>query len=85
MVPFTIGKLIGLQINKNKIKQIGGISGNISVMPSKIKMKIGDHIMSVNISWSLSEDVSPLLGRKDVFDKFKITFDQNAETILFQD
>ncbi len=48
-----------------------------------VKMKIGDTILNVNVSFAESDEVPRLLGRTDVFKHFKITFnEQNLKTIF---
>ena len=42
------------------------------VIVKKVKMKIGNQEFDTRIAWCLEEDVPPLLGRIDVFNKFKI-------------
>lgn len=84
MIPLSFGKLLGLHLDKNKVQEIGGIKGSVPVIFNKIQMKIEIVEFSVNIAWSLIEDVPPLLGRADVFDKFKVTFEQYKGIIIFE-
>lgn len=83
LIPLSLGKLMGFTRDDKKIEQIGGIRGSVPVIYSQIRMKIGGIEMNVNIAWALSEKVPPLLGRKDIFDKFHITFKQDKEEITF--
>ena len=83
LIPLSLGKLIGLNVDENKIEQIGGIRGTVPVIYNQAKVKIGGIEMTVNIAWALIEDVPPLLGRRDIFDKFHITFKQDKEEIVF--
>lgn len=85
LIPLSLGKLIGLSVDQNKIKHIGGIRGSVPVIYSQAKMKIGGIEMNVNIAWALIEEVPPLLGRRNIFDKFHITFKQNKEEIVFNE
>lgn len=83
LIPLSLGRLIGLVADENKIQQIGGIRGSVPVIYSKIDMMIGKYKIEADIVWALIEDVPPLLGRKDIFDFFKITFQQYKELIIF--
>ena len=83
MIPLSLGKLIGFEIDESKIQQIGGIRGNVPVIQRKAIMRIGEMTFTANIAWALIEDVPPLLGRMDVFDIFKITFEQSEGLIVF--
>lgn len=85
LIPLSFGKLIGLSVDEKRIKQIGGIRGTVPVIYNQTKMKIGRVAMLVNIAWALIEEVPPLLGRKDIFDKFHVTFKQDREEIVFQE
>jgi len=85
MIPLSFGKLIGFQVDESKIQQIGGISGSVPVIYKKAVVKIGKKILTVRIAWALIEDVPPLLGRTDVFDVFKVTFEQSKGIIVFDE
>ncbi len=39
----------------------------------------------VRIAWALVEEVPILMGRLDIFDKFKIIFDQQKGWIVFEE
>ena len=83
LIPLSLGKLIGLSKDEKKVEHIGGIKGNVPVIYSQILMKIGGIDIKTKIAWTLIEEVPPLLGRQDVFDKFHITFKQDKEEIVF--
>ena len=85
MIPLSFGKLLGFEIEESKIQQIGGIRGNVPVIHTKTNMKIGEKDFSARIAWALIEDVPPLLGRADVFDIFKVTFEQHKGVIVFDE
>lgn len=84
MIPLSLGKLLGFEINEHKIQQIGGIRGSVPVMYTKTHMKIGNEEFPVHLAWALIEDVPALLGRTDVFDRFKVSFEQYDEIIVFE-
>lgn len=84
MIPLSLGKLLGFEIDESKIQQIGGIRGSVPVIYTKAALRIGAEEIITQIGWSLIEDVPPLLGRTDIFDNFKITFEQTKEIISFE-
>lgn len=85
MIPLSLGKLLGFEVDERQIKQIGGIRGSVPVIYTKTEMIVGDKEFLAQIAWALIEDVPPLLGRTDVFDIFKVTFEQNNRIIIFEE
>lgn len=85
LIPLSLGKLIGLKLDENKIEKIGGIRGSVPVTYHKVKAKIGGIELTIKIAWALIENVPPLLGRADIFDYFHITFKQDQEVIIFDE
>lgn len=83
LIPLSLGKLIGLTIDDKKIEQIGGIRGSVPVIYFKCDVKIGEIQFPAQIAWALIEEVPPLLGRTDVFDKFNVEFKQKDGLIIF--
>ena len=43
-----------------------------------------DMTIPIKIAWALIEEVPLLLGRLDVFPRFKIVFDEQQEIVTFQ-
>ena len=84
MIPLSLGKLLGFRIDEYKIQQIGGIGGSVPVIFTQANLKIGKEEFSTHLAWALIEDVPPLLGRTDVFDIFKVSFEQYKEIIIFE-
>lgn len=84
MIPLSFGKLLGFKIDESKIQQIGGIRGSVPVIFIQTHLKIGKEEFPTRLAWALIEDVPPLLGRTDVFDIFKVTFEQYKEIIIFE-
>lgn len=85
LIPYGLGKILGLELEKDKIEQIGGIKGAIPVIYAQQKIRIGEVEFLAKIGWALIEDVPPLLGRADIFDRFNVTFKQKDDTILFEE
>lgn len=84
IIPLSLGKLLGFRVDEEKVEQIGGIRGSVPVIYTKTLIKIGREEFQAKIAWSLVEDVPPLLGRIDIFDRFEITFKQKEDKIIFQ-
>ncbi|MEK7534745.1 MAG: hypothetical protein AAB600_05475 [Patescibacteria group bacterium] len=84
LIPLSLGKLLGFKIDESKVQQIGGIRGSVPVIFTQAFLKIGNEEFPTNLAWALIEDVPPLLGRTDVFDIFKVTFEQYKEVIIFE-
>lgn len=85
LIPLTVGQAIGLTAEGKTIKRIGGISGGIPVIYNNLKIKIGDTELTAQVAWAQVNNVPTLLGRKDIFDKFHITFKQDAGKIIFSE
>lgn len=85
LIPLSLGKLIGLSIDEKKIEQIGGLSGSVPVIYFKHEIKIGGIQFPIQIAWALIEEVPPLLGRADVFDRFDVLFKQKEGLIIFNE
>lgn len=85
MIPFSLGKLIGFRLETSPVEQIGGICGSVPVVfANDVMMKLGEDKFPVRLAWALTEEVPPLLGRTDIFDRFHVTFRQREGIILFE-
>lgn len=85
LIPLSLGKLIGLSRDEKKIEHIGGIRGSVPVIYSQMLVKIGGIEIKTKVAWALIEEVPPLLGRQNIFDKFHIIFKQDREQIIFEE
>lgn len=82
LLPLSLGRLLGLEIEKNKIEELYGLgSQGIPVIFKKVGVKIGEYEFETEVAWSLSEKVVPLLGRAGIFDKFHVSFRQDEKII----
>ena len=52
-------------------------------MIKQLDLHIGRARLSVRVAWALIEEVPLLLGRMDVFEKFRITFDERRGVVDF--
>ena len=83
MIPLKAGSELGFKYDSKKIFQMSGIAGNLPCLLEKAEIKIGEKKLSAAITWALSDQAPFLLGRKDVFRFFRITFDENKKKIEF--
>jgi hypothetical protein len=84
LIPTRIGMALNLPAPKRgEIFPLGGIGGFLPTVHRKVAMEIGNYRLEARIAWAQSERPPLLLGRVDVFDFFKITFDQTARMTTF--
>jgi len=57
----------------------------VGVIYEKVMITIGKKSFFAEIAWSQIENVPLLLGRTDVFDRFKILFNRKKKSIIFED
>jgi hypothetical protein len=85
LVPLTFGRLLGLELKKEEIKHLRGIGGvGVPVVIKEVDARINGTEFPVRVAWALEEDLPPLLGRVDIFDRFTITFDQCKKIVIFE-
>lgn len=85
LLPYSVGDLLGFQMKPGeKTEEIGGIAGKIPIISRLIKIRIEEYELEIRVAWSLLEGVPPLLGRKDIFDNFEITFKQKQGLVIFE-
>lgn len=83
LIPYRMGKFLGLERKAQDVREIGGIGGVIGVRFVVIPMKIEEHQFECNIAWAQIEHVPFLLGRTDVFEHFDIIFQQRKKKTVF--
>lgn len=84
LIPRSLGEMLGLELNDNII-ELGGLGDNkVPVLIKKIEIKIGRYIIPLHVAWALIEEIPPLLGRKDLFTLFLISFDEENKVIQFK-
>lgn len=84
LIPYQMGCFLGLEsISSSKVTEIGGIGGVIGVKSAVVPMRIGKYQFDCNIMWAQIERVPLLLGRRDVFEYFDITFRQRVKKVIF--
>jgi len=59
---------------------VGGITrGKIKVYIHELNVKLGEENFRARIAFSQKEDIPPLLGRTDIFDRFKVCYDNKQK------
>ncbi|MBL7169498.1 MAG: retropepsin-like domain-containing protein [Candidatus Aenigmarchaeota archaeon] len=85
MIPLSFAKKLGFDNWKiEEIENARGVEGGeIPYFVRKAKMKIGNKNFDVRIACALQENVPFLLGRKDIFDKFQVCFNDKTKKVKF--
>lgn len=83
LIPYRMGRFLGLEKTASEIKEIGGIGGVMAARFALVPMKIEKHQFDCTMAWAQIERVPFLLGRENVFDHFDITFQQRKKKTLF--
>ena len=85
LIPRSVGDLLGFEVNKGKIVDITGVGGGtVPVIVKKVMMCVGKEIFDARVAWALIEDVPPLLGRMDVFNKFDVIVREEEKEVVFK-
>lgn len=84
LIPRRLGEALGFTVEGAKIFDLGGVGDSkIPAVMQKVTLFLGEHKMECRVAWALTDEVPALLGRVDIFDKFKVTFDLKQKKILF--
>jgi len=87
MIPYRFGKALGFkQEEEDNIQEVKGISGaGIPYSIKEITLILNGRKIKARIAWALVEEVPMLMGRMDIFDKFRIIFDEKKGWIDFEE
>lgn len=85
MIPLEVGKALGLKHDlDDEILEIKGVSGSgVPYILKRADIILNGKKLKIRLAWALIEEVPLLLGRMDIFPKFKIIFDEKKEIIIF--
>ena len=83
VVPYRAGRFLGLEPVASEVSEMGGIGGVVGARFATVRVKVGDYEFDCVIAWAQLEHVPFLLGRKDVFDRFDVTFRQKDRKTAF--
>ena len=87
MIPLHFGEALGFKReDDDDIKEIKGISGaGLPYILKQVSLIINGKTLKINIAWALVENVPILMGRKDIFNQFRIIFDVRNGFIDFEE
>jgi hypothetical protein len=87
MIPYRFGKALRLERTaRNRIRRIRGIAGrSVPYLVKRLTFIFGRRKISARVAWSMTEEVPLLLGRMDVFEKFRIIFDERNKVVDFRE
>jgi hypothetical protein len=84
LLPKSACEGLGYDLEAGELGHVGGITrGRIKVYVHEISMRLGEEILRVKIAFAQTENVPPLLGRTDVFDHFKVCYDNKQKETIF--
>ena len=83
LIPYQMGRFLGLEKVASEIGEMGGIGGVIAVRFAPVPMRIETYQFDCTVAWAQIERVPLLLGREGVFDHFDITFQQRGKKTIF--
>lgn len=86
MIPLRFGRALGFKHEDGDvIQEIKGVSGaGVSYILKEVTLVLNGKELKIKIAWALVEEVPMLMGRMDVFDKFRIIFDEKRGWIDFE-
>ncbi|MCK5561375.1 MAG: hypothetical protein KAJ51_12300 [Thermoplasmata archaeon] len=87
MIPLHFGRALGFkQEDDDIIQEIKGVSGaGIPYIIKNVNLIIDNKELEIRIAWALVEEVPMLMGRMDIFNKFRIIFDEKNGWIDFEE
>ena len=76
--------LLGYELKEGRERLIGGVSGGlIRTYIHQVLLRIGEIELTAEVAFAELEEVPRLLGRKDIFNRFQINFDEEELKIYF--
>lgn len=85
ILPRSFIRVLNIKVEKEKVEEIRGIGeGVVPIIVKKCRIKLGDEIFEARIAIALIEEVPYILGRTDIFDRYKVCFDQKKGIIRFE-
>lgn len=85
VIPLRLGRSLGFrQRPVDRILELSGISGaGVPYVVRTARIAIGTESFKVRLAWALIEEVPLLLGRVDVFPRFRILCDERTRRVTF--
>jgi len=84
LLPQSACKGLGYKLKDGKPSYVGRITrGRIKVYVHEINMRLEEEIFKARIAFAQTESIPPLLGRTDIFDHFRICYDNKQKETIF--
>ena len=85
MIPYRFGKALRLQQTpRDRVRRIRGIAGrSVPYVVKRLNFVFGRRKITARVAWPMTEEVPLLLGRMDLFEKFRITFNERKRVVDF--
>ena len=84
LLPKSACKGLGYSLKTGKPGHVGGITkGKIKVYIHEINARLGEETFKARIAFAQTENIPPLLGRTDVFDHFKVCYNNKQKQTIF--
>lgn len=84
MVPLRLGKALGFrQTLSDVIYEARGIAGGVPYILREVTLILNGHKFKARLAWALVEEVPFLLGRMDIYNKFRVVFNEQRGYIDF--
>jgi len=85
LFPRSDAQLLKLNLYEGNYSPIVGIGRvMIPAYVHSVKMKIGETVLNVRVAFADSDEIPRLLGRRDIFRYFKVTFDELKLQTIFE-
>ncbi len=84
MIPFQVGLVLGMKPGRSAVRRLSGVAGGIPYILRVVRLGIGPFNIKSRVAWAQLDDVPILLGRADVFNRFRITFDERRRLVAFR-
>ena len=83
VVPKSVGEQLGFETPTKSIDHFMGAGGGVvPYVLKRVRLQIGEIPIIGRIAWAL-EEVTPVLGRLDVFDQLSVSFDRQRKRVIF--
>ncbi len=83
LIPSDFGKLLGMDLNKNRSALAGVTGAPMKVSLQSTEIRIGASLQESKVAVALRNDVPYLLGRDGIFNALKITFEEYRQLTSF--
>lgn len=79
-----LARLLGIDLTACETAEVGGLGGAVFTYTCPVRLVVEGHGFGAVLHFRDAVDPAlAILGRRDVFDEFKIGFDQRAKRVLF--